>query len=180
MIFITGGFVLFSCTNKAANLCVVARPFESKNELVITAFDPTGGLGKELVRIPLQAGSNADIGFDYWWEISPDGTQIAILKRHGHEIGLVPLGGSETKTIAIKGYSDLGDFYWATDSRSMFVSTKGAGRALLLHVGLNGDAQPIWQQPQITTLWGFPSPDGRHLAMLGASSEANVWLINNF
>jgi len=50
----------------------------------------------------------------------------------------------------------------------------------LLHVDLDGDTQLVWQQSQATDTWGFPSPDGRRLAILGASSEANVWMIDNF
>jgi len=62
----------------------------------------------------------------------------------------------------------------------MFVSTLEPGGAALLHVDLNGEARPNWRQPQSTVTWGLPSPDGRHLAILGSRSEANVWLIDNF
>jgi serine/threonine protein kinase/Tol biopolymer transport system component len=177
-LFDTQGFVQFWCTNKAANLCVFGRPSEDKNKLVVAAFDPLGGPGKELVRIPLEAGSSADIGFDYSWQLSPNGSQIGIVKRYGNQIRLVPLAGGQT--ITIKGYPDLLDLNWAIDSKSMFVSTLQPGGATLLHVGLNGDALPIWQQPQSTHAWGIPSPDGRHLAIVGTSSEANVWMIGNF
>ena len=70
----TEGFVQFWRTDKAANLCVFGRPSADKNELVVVGFDPLGGPGKELVRIPLEAGTSADIGFDYWWQLSPDGS----------------------------------------------------------------------------------------------------------
>jgi hypothetical protein len=50
----------------------------------------------------------------------------------------------------------------------------------LLHVDLNGEIHPVWQQSQATETLGFPSPDGRHLAILGSNAESNVWLINNF
>jgi hypothetical protein len=50
----------------------------------------------------------------------------------------------------------------------------------LLNLTLNGDIQPLWRQPQPIPVWGFPSPDGRHLAILGGSSESNAWIINNF
>jgi hypothetical protein len=50
----------------------------------------------------------------------------------------------------------------------------------VLHVDLNGDVQTLWHQPQSVFTWGLPSPDRRHLAILGASSEANVWVISNF
>jgi len=170
----------FWCTNKAANFCVFGRPSTDKSELVVVAFDPLGGQGEELVRIPLEVGSSADIGLDYSWQLSPDGSWIGIVKRHGHQIRLVPLGGGPMRTIIVKGHADLLEVNWATDSQSMFVSSAEPGAANLLHVGLNGDAQPVWQQPQPKLMWGFPSPDGHHLAILAASSDANVWLIGNF
>jgi serine/threonine protein kinase/Tol biopolymer transport system component len=180
LLFNTGGFVLFTCSDKTANLCVFGRPTAEKNELVVVAFDPLGSPGRELLRIPLESGSNADIGFDYWWQLSPDGSGIGIVKKHGNQIRLVPLSGGPTRTIAINGYSDLLEFYWAIDSQSMFVSTLAPGGAILLHVSLSGEAQPIWHRPQSTNTWGFPSPDGRHLAILNSNSESNVWMINNF
>jgi serine/threonine protein kinase/Tol biopolymer transport system component len=180
LLFNTDGFVLFSCSDKTANLCVFGRPTADKNELVVAAFDPLGGPGKELLRISLEKGSNADIGFDYWWQLSPDGSKIGIVKRHGNQIRLVPLSGGPTRTITINGYSDVLEFYWATDSQSMFVSTLAPGGAILLHASPSGETQPIWQRPQSTYTWGFPSPDGRHLAIFDANSESNVWMINNF
>jgi serine/threonine protein kinase/Tol biopolymer transport system component len=179
-LFDTGGFVLFSCSNKAANLCVFGKPSASKDELVVFRFDPVGGPGAELARIPLEAGTSADIGFDYAWQLSPDGSRIGIVKRHGNQIRLVPLRGGEATTITVKGFPDLLDMNWAVDSKSMFVSTVQAGGSMLLRVAPNGDAQPIWEQQQSALTWGIPSPDGRHLAIIGASSEANVWMIGNF
>jgi len=180
LLFNTEGFVQFWCTNRAANLCVFGRPSAGNNELVVAAFNPRGGPGRELVRIPVEAGSSADIGFDYSWQLSPDGSQIGIVKGHGNQILLVPLGGGPTRTMTPKGHSDLIDLSWANDSQSMFVSTLESGGANLLHVDLNGDTQLVWHQSQATDTWGFPSPDGRHLALTGASSESNVWLIGNF
>jgi serine/threonine protein kinase len=180
LLFNTEGFVQFWCTNKAANLCVFGRPSTGNTELVVAAFNPRGGPGRELVRIPLEAGSSGDIGYDYSWQLSPDGSQIAIVKGHGNQIRLVPLAGGQTRTITTKGHSDLIEVNWAIDSQSMFVSTVEPGGANLLHVDLNGDIQPVWQQSQATETFGFPSPDGRHLAILGSNAESNVWLINNF
>jgi hypothetical protein len=179
-IFDIEGFVLFSCSNKVANLCVIGRPTTDKSELVVAAFDPIAGPGKELIRIPLEAGKSADIGFDYWWQLSPDGKWIAIIKKHGHEIRLVPLQGGPARTIAVTDHPDLTELFWATDSRSMFVSTLDPDGASLLSVATDGDAQLLWHQPHATHIWGYPSPDGRHLAILVASKEANAWIIGNF
>ena len=109
-----------------------------------------------------------------------DGSRIGILKMHGDQIRLVSLRGGPTRTISTKGYSDLLELYWGIDSQSMFVSTLEPGGAALLHVDLGGEAQPVWRQHQPTVTWGIPSPDGRHLAVLGSRSEANAWLIDNF
>ena len=180
LLFNIGGFVLFSCSDKTANLCVLGRPTGETNELVIVAFDPLGSPGKELLRIPLETGSNADIGFDYWWQLSPDGSKIGIVKKHGNQIKVVPLSGGPARTISVKGYSDLLEFYWAINSQSMYVSAIAPGGASLLHVSLSGEAQSIWHRPQSTHAWGVPSPDGRHLAILDSNSESNVWMIGNF
>jgi hypothetical protein len=180
LLFYPEGFVPFGCTGKAGNLCVFGQPSADKNELVIAAFDPLGGPRKELVRIPLQAGTSADIGFDYSWQISPDGSWIGIVKKHGQEIRLVPLRRGETRTVSVRGYRDLIDLNWATDSKGMFVSAQNFDGATLLHVALTGNAQSVWHQSQSTATWGFPSPDGRHLAILGANSESNAWIISNF
>jgi serine/threonine protein kinase/Tol biopolymer transport system component len=180
LIFNTERYVQFWCTNKAANFCVFGQPSMGRNELVVVAFDPLGGPGKELIRVPLEAGTSADIGFDYGWQLSPDGSRIAIVKRHGNQIRLVPLGGGQTKTIMTNGYSDLLDLNWAIDSRSMFVSSLEPSGATVLHVDLNGYVQPMWHQPRSDFTWGLQSPDRRHLAILGTVSEANVWVISNF
>jgi hypothetical protein len=82
--------------------------------------------------------------------------------------------------ITLKDFPDLLDLNWAIDSRSMFLSTLQSGGATLLRVALDGNAQPIWRQNQSRLTWGIPSPDGRHLAIMGANSEANVWMISNF
>ena len=180
LLFNTGGFVMFWCANKVANFCVYSRPSVGKNELAIVAFDPISGPGKEQLRIPLEPGSNADIGFDYSWQLSPDGAWIGLLKRRGNQIQLVPLRGGATRTIAVKGYPDLQELYFGMDSRSLFVSSREAGASTLLRVGLNGDAQPLWHQSQPVLRWGIPSPDERHVAIMGTSSEANAWMISNF
>ncbi len=88
--------------------------------------------------------------------------------------------GGGSRTIAIKGYVNFQSLDWAPDSKSLFIGSPGPSGAVLLHVNLDGEANSIWQQPQLSNTWGVPSPDGRHLAMLGMSWDANVWIIDNF
>jgi serine/threonine protein kinase/Tol biopolymer transport system component len=180
MLFPVEGLTQYWCTNRAANFCVLGRPDPPRNELAISSFDPRIGKQKELLRIPLQPGTNAGVGMDYAWQISPDGSWIAIAKRHGNTIRLVPLGRGQARTININGHSDVTDLSWSVNSRSLFVSSLGPGGATLLHVDLDGNAQPIWRQTQTTSFWAFSSPDAHHLAISEESRETSVWMIGNF
>ena len=180
LLFPVEGLTQYWCTDKTANFCVLGRPDPAKHELAISSFDPLSANQKDLLRIPLEPGTDAGVGMDYAWQISPDGSWIAIAKRHGNTIRLVPLGEEQARTITVNGYSDLIDLNWAVNSRSFFVSSLGPGGATLLHVDLEGNAQPIWPQPQTTSFWGFSSPDARHLAISSESRETSAWMISNF
>ena len=180
LLFPLDGMVQFGCTNRVANLCVFERPPAGKNKLVVVSFDPMSGSGKELLEVPLKPGSSAEVGFDYAWHISPDGAEIAVLKRHENQVRLVPLNGNPARIITIKGYSDIRDLSWDVDSRNLIVYTSELGGSTLLHVDLVGNARPIWRGPQTSSSGAVMSPDRRHLAINDDSFQANVWMIDNF
>jgi hypothetical protein len=65
-------------------------------------------------------------------------------------------------------------------ARAFFASnTTGLGSTRLF-VDLNGKAHALWQQKSNSLTWGIPSPDGRHLAVLGEDFNSNMWMIENF
>ena len=66
-------------------------------QLVFTAFDPVKGRGRELTKF------NTDAMADYWWDLSPDGTRIAILKRRGGRIQILWLNGRAPQEITVTG-----------------------------------------------------------------------------
>jgi hypothetical protein len=77
--------------------------------------------------------------------------------------------------------------YWEPDGKALLVTASGAAPPgdLLLHVDLEGRAQVVWQHKGVTgfnyeAIRGVPSPDGRHLAVLGYTNDSNVWLLENF
>jgi hypothetical protein len=166
----------FYCTNRVANFCAYPTRADDGRSWVITAFDPAVGKGKELLRISTEPGA------EYNWALSPDGSQVAMLKSDWNtgQIRFIPLGGGQARTVTVKGYVHLNSCDWAPDSKSLFVATTGPAGATVLRIDLEGNAQPIWQQPVASTTWGIPSPDGRHLAMFGTSFDANAWMIDNF
>ena len=178
--FSVEGLTQYWCTDKTAGFCVLGTPDPAKHELAISSFDPLSANQKALLRIPLEPGTNAGVGLDYAWQISPDGRWIAIAKRHGNTIRLVPLGENRARAITLNGSSDLVDLNWAANSRSFFVSTLGSAGARLLHVDFEGNSQPIWAQAQTISFWGFSSPDARHLVISTESRETSAWMISNF
>jgi Tol biopolymer transport system component len=146
--------------------------------VTITAFDPVTGNRKALLTIPNYPGAS------YHWTPSPDGSLVAIGNSalSGDQIiRFIPVHGGQTRTVILHGYPWLTSLDWAPDSTSVFVGVwEPSGTTTLLHVDLKGQVQPIWQNTQNRETWMIPSPDGRHLAMLGRSEEANVWMIDNF
>jgi hypothetical protein len=164
------------CTNRTGGFCAYGVVSEDRLELTITRFDPDTGNHKELLRLPTGPAHLCD------WALSPDGMQIAAaqLDPDAGQIQLISLRGGGVRTIPIKGYSLLGSLNWDPASKGLFVGSS----TTLLHVEANGSVQPIWQHPVRGDLWGqvrgVPSPDGRHLALTGFNSDADVWLIDSF
>ena len=148
----------------------------NQKELILSSFETNGGKSKELLQIPVEPGAQ------YNWAISPDGSQVAIAKEGWNtgEIRFFQVRGGGTRTIAIHGYVNLRSMDWAPDSKSMFIASSGPSGLVLLRVNVDGSARPVWQQSRSNDIWGIPSPDGRHLALSGFSSDANVWMIDNF
>lgn len=81
--------------------------------------------------------------------------------------------------VNVNGWNALWDLRWAADGKALFVGTT---RGELLYVDMEGRAEVLWQQRVSSrpAIFGVPSPDGRHLAMLGGTAENNVWMLEGF
>ena len=123
------------CARSPATLCVIAERTADMKELVFTAFDVLKGRGRELVR--LNTDATADL--DYVWDLSPDGTRIAILKYSAGSIRVFPLDGSPSQEIVAKGWTSLQSVNWAADGKGFFVSAAATGGSTLLRVDLQGN-----------------------------------------
>jgi hypothetical protein len=49
-----------------------------------------------------------------------------------------------------------------------------------LTVDLQGNAQVLWQQKGALFIFGEPSRDGRHLAVMIDMMDSNLWMMENF
>jgi Tol biopolymer transport system component len=176
------------CARSPATLCVIAERTPDHKHLIFTAFDPVLGRGRELTRFDTNPTPDAE----YTWDLSHDGTRIAILKRSEATIYFLSLSGQASRQIVVKGWSGLQSVDWSADGSGLFVSSVREGGSALLRLNLNGNGQLLWAfkgtvEPGITAFvggplapWAVPSPDGRHLAICGWSLNANIWLMENF
>ncbi len=185
-----------SCARFPSTLCAIAERTPDRKQLVFTAFDPLRGRGGELIRFETDA--KAELGRDvlqYVWDLSPDGTRIAILKYSEGRIHILSLSGEARQEISVKDWNSLQSVNWAADGKGFFVSSATKTGSALLYVDLRGNAHILWEQkgniapwngPFAQWLggpsapWAVPSPDGRHLAIYVWSLNANMWMMENF
>jgi serine/threonine protein kinase/dipeptidyl aminopeptidase/acylaminoacyl peptidase len=176
------------CARSPAALCAIAERVPDRKQLIFTAFDPVKGRGHELNRFSTSPTPDAE----YAWDLSPDGTQIAILKRSEATIHVLSLSHQPSQEIVVKDRSGLQTLDWAADGSGLFVAIAREGGSALLRLDLKGSGKVLWAskgtiEPGIsaflggpTVPWAVPSPDGRHLAICEWNLSANIWLMENF
>jgi hypothetical protein len=177
-------------------LCAIAERTPDLKQLIFTAFDPLRGRGRELIRFDTDATADLDrYLLHYAWDLSPDGTRIAILKYSDGRIHVLPLSSKAPQEVVVKGWNSLQSVNWAADGNGFFVSSATKVGSALLRVDLQGNAHVLWEQkgniapwngPYAQWLggpsapWAVPSPDGRHLAIYSWTLSANMWMMENF
>ena len=162
------------CARSPSTLCAIAERSADRKQLVFTAFDPVKGRGRELAK------SDTDATTDYHWDLSPDGTRIALLKHRAGRVQILSLIGQAPQEITAKEWNTLSSVVWTADGKGLFVSSYTQRGADMLHMDLQGNARLLWEHPGGIEVYGVPSPDGRYLAMRGWNVESNVWMMENF
>ena len=161
------------CAVAPAKVCVVASQSDDGKPLIFTAFD-AHGRGAELARFKTEPLAQ------YAWSLSADGTRIATLKYLDAQIQVHSLDGQAPREVTVKGETHLAGVYWAADGKGWFVARMSPSGTVLLHVGLQGRTNPLWDSKGESIAYGLPSPDGRHLAIVATVRSSNVWLLDNF
>jgi hypothetical protein len=116
------------------------------------------------------------------WDLSPDGTRIAVLGNHS--IHLLLMNSSAVSRV-IPWFSGKGwtGFDWASDGKGFFITRMSSGlglpfyRSSLYFVPLSGDAHLLWRPESYFRTYGVPSPDGRRIALDAEEIDSNIWMI---
>jgi hypothetical protein len=128
------------------------------------------------------------------WDLSPDGTRIAVLRPSKERIHILSLYRPATHDIVARGWTNLQSLAWAADGNAILASSEMNTGGALLRVDLTGKVQVLWKHEGSNTsnqvfngMLGerstpsiVPSPDGRHLALYERSMSANMWMMENF
>jgi eukaryotic-like serine/threonine-protein kinase len=162
------------CARSPATLCAIAERSADRKQLVFTTFDAVKGRGRKIAEWKTDATS------DYYWDLSPDGTRLALLKNHEGLIHILWLNGRAPQVITVKGWNTLSTAAWSADAKSLFVSSYSERGAVLLNVDLQGNVRLLWEHKGGIDTYGVPSPDGLHLAMRGWVVDGNLWMMENF
>ena len=121
----------------------------------------------------------------YNWSLAPDGSMLAIAKKTDiavqPEIRLLTLQDGKERRMKLANWSGISALDWSADGKNVWVSASTTtGTNGLLNVDLEGRVRPVLEQTKMTVGRAIPSPDGRYLALWQASSNANVWMVENF
>ena len=162
------------CARLPSSLCALAERTPDRKQIIFTALDSVKGRGRELAR------SEAEATADYHWDLSPDGTRIALLKHRDTRVQILSVKGRAPQDIASRERKTLSSVVWTADGKGLFVSSYTARGADMLHMDLQGNTRLLWEHPGGIEIYGVPSPDGRHLAMRGWNVEGNMWMMENF
>jgi len=176
LVLTSSGLIDWHCARSPATLCVLGEQGPDRKHFAFVSFDPVRGRGRELARI------ETDPTAQYNFDLSPDASHLAISKSYELEgrIRILSLSGGSERVVNVKGWGAFNSLDWAADGKAFFASSASARAATVVHIDLDGNVQVLWTQKGGYRAWAVPSPDGKHLAILGTTVESNVWMIENF
>jgi Protein kinase domain len=168
------GDYYLTCAHAPAELCVLSE--REPKQLVFYALDPVQGKGRELIRADVNPGV-----LDYLWNLSPDGSRVAIMMPAERRIRILSLRGGSPRDVAVNGWTPDGfPFFWSADGMGWYVSRTSEAGTDLLYLDSEGKAQVLRHQTVPIPTVAAPSPDGRHLAFRELTVVGNGWMIENF
>jgi Tol biopolymer transport system component len=174
------GIDSLACARSPATLCVFSEESPDRKQLIFLAFEPSKEPRRqELARVNLKPPIQY-----YVWDLSSDGLRLAFNQNKDGEsrIQILPLAGGAAQEVNVKYLNGIWQLFWAPDGKGLVVSEWSSGG--ISYVDLEDTPYVLEKEGFIggaEMRYGAPSsPDGRHLALMGTTKEANVWLLENF
>jgi len=134
------------CARSPASVCAIGERTSDRKRLIFTAFDPIQGRGRKLAQFDTKPTTDAG----YAWDLSPDGTRIAIVQRSDSTIHLLSLGGRAPAEVVVKGWSSFQTLDWTAEGKGVFVSSTTRKGSAVLQVDLEGNAHLLGSQREVS------------------------------
>ena len=166
-----------SCARAPSSTCVLVQSEDGK-QMIVSILDPIKGRGSELARFDFDrelAAVDVPLGV-----VSPDGTRLAIARNPEGPIEIRSLHGQLIRNIPSQSLGILTWLTWSADEKGLFVSRKGQKGDELLYLDFQGNATSLRKCVGSDACQGFPSPDGRHLAVSDRAQSNNMWMMEDF
>lgn len=153
----------------AAGRCAVTEMGGPRPGHVISELDPVKGKGREIYRDSDRRSGTADVSPDGKWVANLSGTKILVRSF---------ATGAMAREIQVSGARMLATLYYAPDGKGFYAGEYLPTEARQLYVDLSGKATVLWRQPGRAINWGVPSPDGKMLALMMLTTDANVYMVD--
>lgn len=171
------GKYTYTCGSTPLSSCVVAELKDKR--LAFFRLDPMIGKGEQLASI------GGYLGFEPRWDLSPDGTRIAIVDPYwgNGEIRIVDLADQKTTVLPVRNWrwQWLAEVSWAADGQGLFALAQSTSSVALISLDAKGKAKVLQEMPSGATWVSsiVPSPDGRSLAFTKRIYREDVMLLEN-
>ena len=167
----------YACSSSPSSSCVGSE-FKD-DQLIFFHLDPVKGRGEEIARL-------AGYSRQGLWDLSPDGTRVAITDRGGETAGIRILNLSDRKVTAVPvrdgKWSSLRMVSWAANGKGWFALARSGLAVALLSIDTTGSPRVLQEMPMggawVASI--LPSPDGRSLAFTKRVYRYDVVLLENF
>jgi len=172
------GRYTYACGSSPSSSCVVAELKDS--QLIFFHLDPLKGRGEEIAGI---AGYRA---VEPRWDLSPDGTRIAIVEPLDGkgEIRILNVAVRKTTVLPVRDWKwhGLAVISWAADGKNLFALAQPGPSWAILSIDADGNPRVLYEIPEgagwVSTI--VPSPDGKRLAFTKRVYLHDVMLLENF
>ena len=152
--------VLVHVVSQRARVLRLRRTQQPLAFVIVTTFDPIKGRGREVARF------YTDVA--YAWDLSPDGTRIAVLKCLEGQLRLTifALSSRTQQELTVLGWSRGQYVYWAADGNALFVSCSTQRGSVLSQVDFEATRTSYGNRPRAAIHCG------RSLLRMGVTSRS--------